>query len=69
MVTCSTWRLRTILAIVAVVLFIAFFTLPPRQVPKATMGDTGVMHIVHFQFKAGTSESDKQHVRCAEALN
>lgn len=27
------------------------------------MADTGVIHIVHFQFKAGTSESDKQHVR------
>lgn len=70
MVTCSTWRFRTILAFVAVLLLIAFLTLPPREVPKATMstGDTGVIHIVHFQFKAGTSESDKQHVRFVEAL-
>ncbi|ROW06617.1 hypothetical protein VMCG_04244 [Cytospora schulzeri] len=26
------------------------------------MGDTGVIHIVQFQFKEGTSESDKQNV-------
>lgn len=58
----STWRL---FAVFASVLIIVVYFLSSHELSDSTrMGSSGVIHIVHFQFKAGTSESEKQHVRC-----
>lgn len=53
-----------LIAILAAVVFVTLFTLSIRELPGATtMADTGVIHIVQFQFKADTTESDKKQVR------
>lgn len=52
-----------VIAILAILLFITFFAISIRDWPDSTMmADTGVIHIVHFQFKAGTTESEKKEV-------
>lgn len=52
-----------VIAILAILLFITFFAISIRDWPDSTMmADTGVIHLVHFQFKAGTTESEKKEV-------
>lgn len=57
-----TWRLFTVFS--SILIIIIYFLSSHELSDSTKMGSSGVIHIVHFQFKAGTSESEKQNVRC-----